>query len=610
MTRVTRALALAAVLGPLTAQAQTTPGGTLGPPPGGTIGEEEPKKEGVAEKAPKEQTTLPTLPPLPPYPGQEKKKFELVELDGYMRLRANWLSNFNLGFRDYGQGVPFFDAITCADGSPDPGNQPAIRSACDDTVGSSNMRVRLEPTINLSETVHLHLQIDVLDNLVLGSTAAGAFPTLGSHDSPTGVTMASGQVPQTDKNSPWDSIRAKQAWADVKTPLGDLRFGRMPSHWGLGIYNHSGGYDWIHDTTCTDCDYGDTTDRIIFGTTIPGTSIQAAVGLDWASTAPSTGQTLPLKSSFRSNPNVGQPYDFDDSDDANQYIIILSHITEPDEWQRVLKEGKTAFDYGLQFFYRTQDFEIQSNYVQDPNSPADLYTARNAKSYIPDLWARFTSAKLVFEAELVGVFGTVDNFLDPTMQSMTLQQLGGVARVQYFMLGDDLELGGEIGFASGDEWEQQGASGNINVDRANYLPQGANNTDFTLSHFQFNRDYRVDLILWRELYGAVTNATYGRPWVRYNVTDRFWFRAQGVVSFANKPVATPGNSSLYGIELDGDVGYSNEKEGFFAGLSYGVLFPMAALDHPNDGSIGEFVLEGDPNASTAQTFQLKLVLKF
>jgi uncharacterized protein (TIGR04551 family) len=600
MIRVYRALAVAAVFGPLSALAQTTtPGGTLGPPPGGTIGEEEPKKEGVAEEAPKEPTPLPTLPPLPPYPGQEHKKFELLELDGYMRFRADWLNDLNLGFRDVGAGAPFHDPIACRDASPEAGQQPANADACGGSIGSSNMRVRLEPTINLSETVHLHLQVDVLDNVVLGSTASGVFPD-ADPNMPAGSLSGGQTSPESGRNSPWTSIRAKRAWAEVKTPLGSLQFGRMPSHWGLGIASNSGGYDWIHDTVCVDCDYGDSVDRFMFGTTIPGTSLQAAVGLDWNASGPGTGQLAEYR--FR---NDGQPMDLDDKDDVTQYVVILSHMSEPEEWRRVVREGKTAFDYGLQFFYRTQDFETLVPFGSD--NPQGSYRARHASLYLPDLWARFTTANLVVEAEVAGVFGTVDNFVDATKEDMSLAQIGAVARLQYLALDGDLELGGEVGYASGDQWDDP-RPGDIHIDDANYLPRGDDNNDFDLTRFQFNRDYHVDLILWRELYGAVTNAVYGKPWVRYNISDRFHFRAQAVMSFAPKPIATPGNASLYGIELDGEVGYSNEDEGFFAGLAYGVLFPMAAMDHPID--LPEFANEPDSNAGTAQTFQARAVLKF
>jgi uncharacterized protein (TIGR04551 family) len=225
--------------------------------------------------------------------------------------------------------------------------------------------------------------------------------------------------------------------------------------------------------------------------------------------------------------------------------------------------------------------------------------------YIPDLWARFTTSKLVLEAEAVAVFGHVGNLVDATMEDMDLRQFGGVARITYLMLDDDLELGGESGFATGDQWEDE-QSVITNVFQANYLPRSANDT--TISAFHFSPDYHVDMILWRELYGAVINAVYAKPWVRYNVTDRFNFKIAGIVSFPMEKVATPGNGSIYGIELNADVGYDNVKEGFFAGISYGVLFPFGAMDHPN--TIFTDPLSFPGGASTAQTLQMRFVLKF
>jgi len=598
MIRLSLSLAAAvAVAAPLAAWAQTptTPGGSLGPPPGGTIGEEEPKKQGVAEKAPKEQAQLPTLPPLPPYPGQDRKKFELVELDGYFRFRSNWFDNFNLGFVDQGNGAPFSHSLACRDTSTDPGIQPANAAGCGGSVSMTNLRARLEPTINLSEYVSLHLQIDALDNVILGSTPSGVFLDTGVGSSPTESMTTSQTSPQADKNSPWDSIRVKRAWAEVKTPLGALRFGRMPSHWGMGIYSHSGGYDPIHDTYCLDCDDGDNVDRFIFGTTIPGTNIRAAVGYDWNATGPTAGQT----SVWRSRDD-GQPFDLDDTDDVTEYVVILGRFDDPETWRATLRDGRTGLNYGAQFFWRRQSWEVEN--VGGPLTDA-VFVNRDANMYIPDVWVRLTAGKLSFEAEAVGVFGNINNIVDPLGPPMTFLELGAVARMSYLMLDDDLEISLEGGFASGDEWEDEN-SGTLHIDEANYLPRAA--ADTTISHFAFNRNYRVDLILWKELYGAVTNALYIKPRVRYNITERFFFSAASIGSFAARSVATPANQTMYGIELDGEVGYANVNEGFFAGLYYGVLFPLAALDHPID----LFPNELGQGASTAQTFQIRLALKF
>jgi hypothetical protein len=73
------------------AEAQMTPGGPMG---GGMGGPTQPsgdeKKEGVAEAAPKTAGLLPTTPALPPPKGR-RKRWKLFELDGYYRLRTDWL---------------------------------------------------------------------------------------------------------------------------------------------------------------------------------------------------------------------------------------------------------------------------------------------------------------------------------------------------------------------------------------------------------------------------------------------------------------------------------------------------------------------------------------
>jgi uncharacterized protein (TIGR04551 family) len=370
---------------------------------------------------------------------------------------------------------------------------------------------------------------------------------------------------------------------------------------------NSGGYDWIHGTTCTDCDYGDTVDRFMFGTSIPGTPLRGAIAVDWGSSQPTSAQIDAWNGRYS-----GQPYDMDDSDDVRQYTIMLTHIDEPDDWNLTVREGKTMFNYGAYFVYRSQDYTTQG-VTLGSTTPEKGYKPTHATVYIPDLWARFTTDKLILEAEIAGVFGTVDNAaLDPatalaSSQTWDLRQLGGVLKANYLFVNDELDFGVEVGYASGDQWENN-PSGIINVHEANYYPPADATTggkSVNATSFRFNFDYRPDLIFFREILGAVENATYVKPSLRYDVNDRFYAKAQMVMSFANVPVATPGNAAMYGIELDGDIGYNNVKEGFFAGFSYGVFFPQAALDHPT-------LIFGNTVAatSTAQTFQGRFVLKF
>jgi len=572
-------------------------------------GDEEAKPEGAAEKAPSEAGQLPSTPYLPPYPGEKKKAFELIQLDGYLRLRTDWQSNYHLGFKDLGNGTPYPEPLDCFQDAPNPGN-------CEKTIGSANMRLRLEPTINLSEKVSVHLQVDVLDNLVLGSTNDGVYQD--GTQVPGGLPidfLGDNQVsPQAGKNSAKDSIRVKRAWGDVETPVGRLKFGRMPNHWGLGISANGGGEDPFHEGEyCLDCDYGDTVDRVIFNAKIPGTPFTGAIGMDWAATGPTNFRLFPERYD-------GKEADLTDADDSRQWVFVLSDLHTGEAWKEQLEAGDLGFDWGLMVTYRRQDWEVRvpADMTAAPPSLAKQLQGRgDAYMYIPDAYFRLGYGKLNIEGEAVAVLGDVKTTsdLDPLPADAVktgdnqLLQFGGVLRINYLMADDDFNLGIEAGSATGDQWEAA-KQGETHFTRVPTLSPNENDTKATA--FLFDPNYHVDMILFRELLGTVRNATYIKPNMSYELTGRLRFKAAAIVSFANVPVATPGNSNMWGVELDGDLGYHNDKEGFFAGISYGVLFPLAAMDHPDT----LYLNRPDANttdagsASTAQTIQMRLVLKF
>lgn len=581
-----------------TADAQIGPGPAPGP---GGPGEEEKKPEGIAEEAPTVPGTLPTTPVLPA-PKARKKRFQVFELDGYFRWRGDYFKNFHLNFGDdptTGLGAPFRRPISC----------DVVNGPCGDTLKSSNIRMRLEPVINLDEKASVHMQIDVLDNLVLGATPEGSFNDGTAR--PTNIPVdafSGGQVdPQAGRNYLYDSIRVKRAWAEVMTPLGLLKFGRQPSHWGMGILANAGGEDPFHGTYDLDSDYGDTADRLLFGTMIPGTEYRVAVGTDWAATGPTAAQADIFRNRYD-----GQPFDLDDADDVNQWLVVLARLDSPEDFQDTVDQGELALNYGTYFVYRTQGWDYNPSLILGGAPDPAAFVRRDATAYIPDVWLRLGHKKLEFEMEGVAIIGSIGSLSDVSStldEELKIRQFGGVAKVGYKMVDDKLRLGMELGYASGDQWDNSPA-GRTNVRDARALPclglgSGVRCDDDTVSAFRFDFDYEIDLILFRELIGTVTNATYVRPTLAYDLTKSINFKFQSVISFANKPVATPGNGSMYGVEFDADLGYTNE--GFFAGIAGGVLFPLSAMDHPPE--LG-FTGDNAGDAGNAWTLQTRLALKF
>jgi len=307
---------------------------------------------------------------------------------------------------------------------------------------------------------------------------------------------------------------------------------------------------------------------------------------------------------------------------------VISRMDSPQEFKDAVDRGDLALNYGVYFEYKTQawDYDL-TNFTlggaTDPTSSTGSlhYVPRNLKQYSPDLWLKLGLGRITLEAEAVAQLGTMDVLpanADPALTAALhydIRKFGGAGRFTWRGIEGKLRLGVETGFASGDQWDNtpQGAT---NIAFAN--PLGGLG-DTTLSQFAFNRDYKIDMILWRHLVGAVTNAGYVKPFLQYDVTRSITFKVSNITSFALRPVATPGNSVMYGTEFDGDLGYSSG--GLFVGLSYGILFPFAALNHPaadpNDPTqtlgYGTDTVTGESNvrdAETAHVIQSRIVLSF
>lgn len=158
-------------------------------------------------------------------------------LDGMFRLRANLFDSLSLHRQD--------------------DRDEGVRSFID-------MRLRLVPHIRINNSVHVYVDIDLLDALAFGGNPAGANPgilqAIGQQkadgtlfNEPVGLT--GGVLPGEDYR---DSLFARRAWVEVYTKYVDLKIGRMGSHWGMGLL--------ANDGNCDTCDYGDIVDRVMIST--------------------------------------------------------------------------------------------------------------------------------------------------------------------------------------------------------------------------------------------------------------------------------------------------------------------------------------------------------
>jgi len=543
----------------------------------------------------------------------EGPKLEFLELDGYLRTRGQLFDQLGLGagIDPQGEAVYFPDVMF----------SPGQRS----TMASTNMRLRLEPTLNVSENVRVKAQFDVLDNYVLGSSQR--FVSLddeGFNPYPVPFYGSSRVVYQYDPRQDRPAITPKRAWAEIQTPVGLLSFGRMPSGFGLGILTNAG--------PGLDDDFGDTVDRIQFAlppVATPVGSLTFIPILDFDG----EGALYPDQ---QWGTGVGQPFDVDSADDARTYALKAVRIDTPDEIRRKLDRGSASFNFGAYYNYRTQRNVfpewLERGYGATLEPGRELWAGRKAYGHVFDLWLQFLLPRWRFEVEGTYVYGIVGNTWvvgtdgaatnpSPVIKSMgqaLLRQWGAVFQGEFQAIPNKVSLGLELGFASGDDAPGFGnvptrgvsytidpATGDPIFDYQDHgsaegpqfglfpkLEGNGTRVDRDIRNFRFNPAYRVDLVLWRTILGQVTDAFYLKPSLHWAVFPGFSFDASVIYSQAMKSLSTPsseqagsdpelviivdqGNKPL-GLELDLQLSYQG-GDGFGAWFAWGVLQPLDGL---------------------------------
>jgi len=369
-------LAVALATGPARAQmGGMGPGGMPNAPMGG---QQAPKEEGPAQQAPEEAAAPEDLEPLAGYTNQNKRRAQLFELNGYFRLRSDYMHQLSLN-QGYSNKVPldpltsraytsnaipngniglppFPQALNCRSPQPSGNVLPGSFGGCGHKdLADSNIRFRLEPTLNVTDQVRIHSQFDVLDNTILGSTPDSLAGIDGASSAvipqaPIPFLYNSQNAPEIGQNGYMSSIRAKRAWAEVDTEFGSLRFGRMPWHFGRGItYN---------DGSCMDCDGGTTVDRIALLTEMYGH--QFTLALDYGS----QGLTSNQLALGRIGAN-GVPIDLAQDDDIYEFMFSVTKIDNAAQIRERVDRGDVVLNYGLQLVYRSQDLTYDESCADD-----------------------------------------------------------------------------------------------------------------------------------------------------------------------------------------------------------------------------------------------------
>ena len=470
----------------------------------------------------------------------------------------------------------------------------------------ANMRLRIEPTIHLSDDVRIRMQFDVLDNLVLGSTpnALAVGPRVGAGGiidpfyryerttfAPIDTLSTTMTSPTYGLNSVNDAIQVRRAWGEVRNRgLGELRFGRMGDHWGLGLVANGG--------SGIDSDYQTDVDRIMIITRLAGIYMFGA--WDFASEGLLYNEVADVG---------GIPFDRSRIDDTDQFVLGAAYRATDEEREAALQRGDAVFNIGARFQYRSQNLssygttnpfglcticgDAESDLPSEERRFADpVFVRRGADIYTPDLWIQFLYENLRLELEAVMTFGQIENlgvaaYTTPEEGNQAeLLQFGIAFEGEYHLLNDQLGIYFNAGYASGDA-DQEGLSLINGLPAQNAAGEGDGRVDRTYSTFYFHPNYRVDLIFWRNIMRQVGGAYYFRPGLSYDFIKNSFgqllgARADVIWSRAAEPIQSWGNADDLGVEIDVSAYYRSEDgpdllDGFYAQAQWGIFFPLDGL---------------------------------
>lgn len=535
-----------------------------------------------------------------------------VEFHGNFRVRASLYHNFSFNRIDSPESAlwprPLDDyyvdlngnehgAEVCTPDETDTGSSDSAENATvgcrSPTQGGADVRFRIEPAIVISDNLRVRSQIDLLSNLVMGSTAQGNvnFPAAGGYQVaqpngyvPIGGLASSQDSPVSGVNSLQDAISVRRAWAEYDTPVGQLKFGRMPDHWGLGMLYNAG--DDI------DGDYQSTADRIAFTTGLP--SWATYVGGSW------DFQNEGATSQAFADPG-GPAYDLSQRDDVSRMNLQIYRRMDPQLERNALAKGKVVVNGGIYLSYRWQRIanDIPGGCVIGANAidckegqAAAGITRRGMKLWTPDAYLEIKYQKFSAAVEGATQQGSFERLQNPNDQvsvyDWKIRQWGVAGEIKQRLVEDRLLLGFYSGYSTGDS----------DVDTL-VPPPGIQYQydDRNIQTFRFHPGYRVDLIFNRQILGRIQGSYYFKPMAQYDFIRKtnglkLGGRAEAIWTRASNFMQTPGHRRDLAIELDASVYYQSKDGslntrddltgGLFAMMQYGVAFPLGGLSYLQD----------------------------
>ena len=393
-------------------------------------------------------------------------------------------------------------------------------------------RLWLRPRFLLSDQVALNIDFKGLDNVVWGerslvpaSGVATAAPTFGWDVTAPVVDPNDADADGTEALQDFTLWRA---WGEIHSNIGRFRFGRMPLHWGSGIWQNDGLSVGAHFA-----DYGDTADRI-----------------EW-------NYLVIDQFSVRLAADVNSENFINQADDTTSFSAALAYQNET---------VAAGINSELQHRVNSKDKDARIN----------IFTI--------DLAASAELGKLYVETESVGQFG--GGRWNDTFDDVNIAAFGSMTGVDLHLNPMSLRLEG--GIATGDSSLGDQNLRTFTFDRDYSVGIMLFEQNLPTLAAALGTDGNGNRSLDQTLTGnAISNALYIKPQVRYSLLEGFDVHGAWLAARTAKVPDNFGNRTSYGMEIQAGASYTG-VEHVDVDFTYGLFLPGSYYKTLPDETYTEF----------------------
>jgi uncharacterized protein (TIGR04551 family) len=483
------------------------------------------------------------------------KPLKYFELYGYFAFANKFTYNMSLNGNN-----PYLmnrNTIRSADTYDDADGEYKLDAPSKENVLSwAWLKLHLEPVINVAETLEIHTKMSIFGNTALGADNFEA-------DKKSNGLMRDAQL-STSADIVFEGL-----WGSVDTPIGELKAGRMPFHWGLGLL-YNDGNRINHQST------GNYLDRIQL--TIPVAGFKIIPAFDIASTG--------LLDKYHD-------YFIDSSQKDDGYNIsamFMMNEDDPQILENKLLNEQTVVEFGAMVMFSWKGKgsgewkddtatieETDDRYID--NSKTYAFTNQDAQLWKIDGWFNLHHKNFSLKTELAFITGTMGKMLlddGKTEKDIKAEMVGVAMEMEYRAIPKKFHLSLFTGLASPDDADlvQADTWGNP----GNSVNNSSVNTDSKVQNYRFNKDYDFNSVLWNQFLGRFSAGYYASLFGTYYIIDELKIDLGVTYSMALQENNSLGGRGLpSAIEPFIGIDYAN-KSGLRGGARYQLGVPFSGLE--------------------------------